>query len=131
MLKNCTSTRGDHSCLEVQFIFSRMGTGLPEDIDNLIKYDETTKPNAWYEAKSLGAKQCYKALLPSSLLDDSSEIFKLLSRKPSIWKDIYLKEHSTLRTLVDNGCGMLAWDNTLTDQENITKQQNSLIASFG
>ena len=126
MLKNCTSTRGDHSCLEVQFIFSRMGTGLPEDIENLIKYDETTKPNAWYEAEPLSAKQCYKALL-----GDSTDIFKLLSRENSLLKDIYLKEHSTLRTLVDNGCGSLAWDNTLTDQENITKQQNSLIASFG
>ena len=125
-MKNCTSTRGDHTCLEVQFIFSRMGTGLPEDFDNLVKYDETTKPNAWYEAEPLSAKQCYKALL-----GDSTDIFKLLSRKRSIWKDIYRIERSTLRTLVDNGCGILAWDNTLTDQENITKQQNSLIASFG
>ena len=103
-----------------------MGTGLPEDIDNLVKYDETTKPNAWYEAEPLSAKQCYKALL-----GDSTDIFKLLSRKHSLLKDIYLKERYTLRTLVDNGCGILAWDNTLTEQENIMKQQNSLIASFG
>ena len=103
-----------------------MAKGLPEDIENLVKYDKTPKPNAWYEAEPLSAKQCYKALL-----GDSTDIFKLLSRENSLLKDIYLKEHLTLRTLVDNGCGMLAWDNTLTDQENITKQQNSLIASFG
>ena len=103
-----------------------MGTGLPEDIDNLVKYDETTKPNAWYEAEPLGVKDCYKALL-----GDRTDIFKLLSRENSYLKDIYLIERSTLRTLVDNGCGTFAWDNTLTDEENITKQQKSLIASFG
>ena len=47
-MRTCTSARGDFTCLEVQFILSRMGTGLPEEIADLVKYDETAKPNGWY-----------------------------------------------------------------------------------
>ena len=104
-MKNCTSTRGDYTCLEVQFIFSRMGTKLPEDIDGLVQYDETTKPNDWYEAEQWNAEKCYKAIRS----DPASKSF--------------------LRTIIDNVCKTLPWDNTLSARDNFLNQLNSFKAS--
>ena len=59
LLKTCTSARGDFTCLEVQFILSRMGTGLPEEIADLVKYDETTEPNGWYVPEPFDATLCW------------------------------------------------------------------------
>ena len=109
-MKNCKSTRGYYTCLEVEFIFSRMGTILPEDIDDLIKYDETKKPNAWYEAETWDAEKCYNLLLRFL---GSEEIVKVLPKGP--------ESNSLLRTLADNGCGTLAWDNAKTEEENWNK----------
>ena len=114
-MKNCRSTRGPYTCLEAQFIFSRMGTRLPEEIDDLVKYDEAAKPNAWYEAETWDAEKCYNLLLHFL---GSEETLKVLPRGP--------KSNSLLRTLADNGCGTLAWDNDLTDEENWMKIHGEL-----
>ena len=58
-MKTCTSARGDFTCLEVQFILSRVGTSLPENIVDLVKYDETTEPNGWYVPEPFDATLCW------------------------------------------------------------------------
>ena len=93
-----------------------MGTRLPKRVkDDLVKYDETTKSNAWYEAETWDAEKCYNLLLRFL---GSEETLKVIPKGP--------ESNSLLRTLADNGCGTLAWDNDLTDEENWMKIHGEL-----
>ena len=66
-MKTCTSARGNFTCLEIQFILSRVGTSLPEDIADLVKYEVTTKPNGWYVPEPWEATESWDAQISTML----------------------------------------------------------------